>query len=136
MPICECRRRNQQPRRLRRGCCSHKVVAVGFNTFCYDAERRGIKASARIKNFAPNALSIHYPYNSDIRDISHLIREYIDTPKTELMNKHFENDYWGLINILKAADKRIGYRRLEILRKKTGNRAAQKVIAARAHIKK
>ena len=52
------------------------------------------------------------------------------------MNKHFENDYWGLINILKAADKRIGYRRLEILRKKTGNRAAQKVIAARAHIKK
>ena len=28
---------NQQPRRLRRGCCSHKVVAVGFNTLCYDA---------------------------------------------------------------------------------------------------
>ena len=31
-------------------CCSHKVVAVGFNTLCYDAERRGIKPSARIKN--------------------------------------------------------------------------------------
>ena len=30
-------------------CCSHKVVAVGFNTLCYDAERRGIKPSARIK---------------------------------------------------------------------------------------
>ena len=29
--------------------CSHKVVAVGFNTLCYDAERRGIKPSARIK---------------------------------------------------------------------------------------
>ena len=29
--------RNQQPRRKRRGCCSHKVVAVGFNTLCYDA---------------------------------------------------------------------------------------------------
>ena len=40
--------RNQQPRRKRRGCCSHKVVAVGFNTLCYDAERRGIKPSARI----------------------------------------------------------------------------------------
>ena len=26
-------------------CCSHKVVAVGFNTLCYDAERRGIKPS-------------------------------------------------------------------------------------------
>ena len=32
-----------------RGCCSHKVVAVGFNTLCYDVERRGIKPSARIK---------------------------------------------------------------------------------------
>ena len=31
-----------------RVCCSHKVVAVGFNTLCYDAERRGIKP-ARIK---------------------------------------------------------------------------------------
>ena len=28
---------NQQPRRERRGCCSHKVVAVGFNTLHYDA---------------------------------------------------------------------------------------------------
>ena len=28
---------NQQPRREHRGCCSHKVVAVGFNTLCYDA---------------------------------------------------------------------------------------------------
>ena len=25
------------PRRERRGCCSHKVVAVGFNTLRYDA---------------------------------------------------------------------------------------------------
>ena len=29
-------------------CCSHKVIALGFNTLCYDAERRGIKPSARI----------------------------------------------------------------------------------------
>ncbi|QSH97499.1 hypothetical protein DWB79_07010 [Treponema medium] len=32
-------------------CCSHKVVAVGFHTLCYDAERRGIKPSARIKPY-------------------------------------------------------------------------------------
>ena len=31
------------------GCCSHKVVALGFNTLCYDTERLGIKPSARIK---------------------------------------------------------------------------------------
>ena len=37
---------NQQPRRERRGtvlnvshCVFYKVVAVGFNTLCYDAER-------------------------------------------------------------------------------------------------
>ena len=27
-------------------CCSHKVIALGFNTLCYDAEHRGIKTSA------------------------------------------------------------------------------------------
>ncbi|UTY27525.1 hypothetical protein E4N77_11305 [Treponema denticola] len=31
-----------------RGCCSHKVFAVGFNTLYYDADRRSIKSSARI----------------------------------------------------------------------------------------
>jgi|GEM_PF-4138703 len=30
------------------GCCSHKVIAVGFNTLCYDTT--GIKSSARISN--------------------------------------------------------------------------------------
>ena len=33
-------------------CCSHKVIAVGFDTLCYDAERghktSGINPSARI----------------------------------------------------------------------------------------
>ena len=33
---------NQQPRRERRGCCSHKVVAVGFNTLFYDARSVGV----------------------------------------------------------------------------------------------
>ena len=41
---------NQQPRRrASEVCCSHKVVVVGFNTLCYDAKRRGIKPSARIR---------------------------------------------------------------------------------------
>ncbi|QSH96705.1 Sir2 silent information regulator family NAD-dependent deacetylase [Treponema medium] len=30
-------------------CVFYKVVAVGFNTLCYDASVRGIKPSARIK---------------------------------------------------------------------------------------
>ncbi|GHT95409.1 hypothetical protein FACS1894116_10880 [Betaproteobacteria bacterium] len=51
-----------------------------------------------------------------------------DTPKDELLDKHFENDKWGLVNILKSADRRIGRRRLEIMRRKTHNIAASKVL--------
>ncbi|VAW75285.1 FIG00638737: hypothetical protein [hydrothermal vent metagenome] len=72
-----------------------------------------------------------YPYNTDISNISELIREYIDTPKTELMKTIFASDHWGLINILRAADKRIGQRRIPDLMKKTNNIAARKVIRAR-----
>ena len=72
-----------------------------------------------------------YPYGTDISDISNLIREYIDTPKTELFSKEFINDYWGLTNILKASDKRIGTRKLPELKKKIKNKAALKVIEQR-----
>lgn len=72
-----------------------------------------------------------YPYGTDIPDISNLIREYIDTPKGELLSKKFESEYWGLINILRASDKRIGSRRLPELKRKTKNIAANKIIAVR-----
>ena len=58
-----------------------------------------------------------YPYGNDIPDISNLIREYIDTPKQDIMSRFFENDHWGLINILRASDKRVGIRRLPDLKK-------------------
>ena len=72
-----------------------------------------------------------YPYSDEISDISNLMREYIDTPKDQLMSRQFENDYWGLINILRAADRRIGQRRLKALKSKTGNKAARKIIEQR-----
>ena len=72
-----------------------------------------------------------YPYGTDISDISDLIREYIDTPKEIIFHKHFENDYWGLANILRAADKRIGKRRLILLKRKTNNKGALKIIEYR-----
>lgn len=82
-----------------------------------------------IKNLKGEKL--FYPYQTDISDISALIREYIDTPKEDVFSKHFDNDHWGLINILRAADRRIGLRRLELLKRKTKNKAAQKIIAQR-----
>jgi hypothetical protein len=48
-----------------------------------------------------------------------------------IYEKHFEKDKWGLINILKSADKRIGKRRLIELKNKTHNVAANKIIDER-----
>ncbi len=45
-----------------------------------------------------------YPYLTDICSISDLLREYIDTPKAELLTKQFTSDKWGLVNILRAVD--------------------------------
>ena len=82
-----------------------------------------------IKNLRGEKL--YYPYQTDISEISSLLREYIDTPKDDVFSKHFDNDYWGIINILKAADRRFGRRRLELLKRRTKNKAAHKIIEFR-----
>ena len=97
----------------------------------FDYPKDFVLKSGSVKSLAQGALTKIYPYGNDISDIGELIREYIDTPKEELFKKHFDADEWGLANILKAADKRIGKRRLQILAKNKKNQAMQKVIAAR-----
>jgi hypothetical protein len=77
-----------------------------------------------------------YPYGTDIPDISGLIRDYIDTPRTELLSKRFAGDHWGIVNILRAADRRFGQRGLLALGRKTRNSAARRVIEARFHQKR
>jgi len=84
-----------------------------------------------LKNLSQNKKRRFYPYHPGVSEISQLLREYIDTPKEELYAKHFANDEWGLANILKAADRRIGQRRLKLLQHKTKNIAAQRIIALR-----
>jgi len=88
-------------------------------------------SSPKLKSLGDGLPRRYYPYNPGISDISAFLREYIDTPPGELYGKHFPSDAWGLANILKAADRRIGKRRLPLLRRKTGNAAARKVIDAR-----
>lgn len=39
--------------------------------------------------------------------VADTIREYIDTPRTELLTKTFDKDKYGLTNILKKYDRRI-----------------------------
>lgn len=41
-----------------------------------------------------------------------LIREYLHTPVNQLLIRIVSLDYWNLSNILRAADRRIGQRRL------------------------
>lgn len=77
-----------------------------------------------------------YPYEgiyhiAGISDISDLIREYIDTPTSEILTKHFENDYWNLVDIFRAADRRIGQRRLKLLQNTTKSSVVQKILAIR-----
>lgn len=74
---------------------------------------------------------VYYPHQTDVSLISELIREYIDTPECEILSKQFDNDHWGLVNILRAADRRIGLRRWKTMEKKTHNAAALKVLQAR-----
>ena len=48
-----------------------------------------------------------YPYITEISDISDLLKEYLDTPKEQILMKTFERDKYGITNLLKAADVRI-----------------------------
>lgn len=97
----------------------------------FDYPSQFVLADGTVRNYDPDGIHQNYPYTTDVFDISNLIREYIDTPVSEIVYKHFENDYWGLANILRAADKRIGQRRLNSLRRRIKNQAAQKILELR-----
>ncbi len=87
------------------------------------------------KQFIKNRSDLQgYPYENEISDISCLIREYIDTPTKELLNKNFVRDKWCLTDILKAADRRIGISRLEELLLRTDCESAKKIIQKRKSI--
>lgn len=53
-----------------------------------------------------------YPYETQISAISSCIRDYIDCPVNLLPQKKFDGDLWGLTDILKAVDKRLGKEKL------------------------
>ena len=81
----------------------------------FDYPSQFVLADGTVRNYDPDGIHQNYPYTTDVSDISN----------------HFENDYWGLANILRAADKRIGQRRLNSLRRRIKNQAAQKILELR-----
>jgi len=72
-----------------------------------------------------------WPYATDISEISCLIREYLDTPRSQILSKPFENDLWGIVNILRAADRRVGNRQWDKLERCANSEAVTKVVAYR-----
>ena len=77
-------------------CCSHKVVAVGFNTLCYDAERQGIKPSARI-NYSNMFLNLKYDGENYRAYMDSSASNRIDFSKIEIPTKEKikENIYFS-----------------------------------------
>lgn len=61
----------------------------------------------------PKMFETRYRYwPEEVSSISNLLRDYIDTPKEELLVKDFK-DAWGVTDILKLVDKRLGQRSFE-----------------------
>ena len=52
-------------------------------------------------------------YSYGVRDLNELLRDYLDTRKDVLLKKEFVRDYYGMTHILKAADRRLGFERLQ-----------------------
>lgn len=56
-------------------------------------------------------VKVVYPYEGTVSRLSEVIREYIDTPVDEVLQKEFPQDF-GLSLILKSADRRLGKAKL------------------------
>ena len=74
-----------------------------------------------------------YPWDTDISGISNVIEEYIQSPKDKIL-KEFSNDKWGITDILRVCDRRIGKRRLRQLIDSTSNEVLLKIIHKRLNM--
>lgn len=63
--------------------------------------------------------------------ITELLRNYLDFSPEALCAESFELDSWGLFEILRSADRRVGKRRLEALRKRANSEIAQHIMKLR-----
>ena len=64
-------------------------------------------------------------------DLTALLREYVDLPKAELLDREFPTDRHGLVDLLRLADRRIGLRRLRDRFEKDERPFIRRMLAAR-----
>ena len=69
-----------------------------------------------------------------VRDLNELLRDYLDTPRDVLLQKEFLRDYFGLTNVLKAADRRLGVGRLKHHFKDGEEDFVAKILSARLEL--
>ncbi len=81
------------------------------------------------RGYLDRHLPYPWPYRTDISEISCLIREYLDTPRSQILLEPFENDLWGIVNILRAADRRVGSRQWDELERSATSEAVTKILA-------
>ena len=79
------------------------------------------------KNF-PNSTT-YFISGNKMSKISNIIENYINTPKEKIMT--IPPDEFGLTNILRVCDKRVGYRRLKKIYDNTNNETIKKIITLR-----
>lgn len=66
-------------------------------------------------------------------EVTAVLRQYIDAPKEALAEVRFEGDLWGLSDLLRVADRRIGKRTLQAIKKDSRplHPGASKILEAR-----
>ena len=84
------------------------------------------KAFDTTKTYGRNS----YPWDTEISEISDVIEQYIQCPEANLMQS-FAEDHWGVTDILRVCDRRIGKRRLRDLQAVTTKEALLRVIEKR-----
>lgn len=71
-----------------------------------------------------------YPWITDMGNISDIIEEYMQTSEEKLMEP-FDDDRWGITEILRVCDRRMGKRRLLELSKRDNSDTVQKILTQR-----
>ena len=70
----------------------------------WDYPKMFINQESQYKDYTINDT---YFYGENYTWIADTLREYIDTPREELLSKVYEKDKYGLVNILRKYDRRI-----------------------------
>jgi len=64
-------------------------------------------------------------------EVTIVLRQYLDCPRGELLTREFDADQFGLVDIMRAADRRIGLKKLSHLLERNEIDPARKVLEKR-----